>query len=33
MPETRTAEDAMAEIWATLCCDCGPEDYWTIPVI
>ncbi len=22
-----TAEEAMAEIWAITCCDCGPEDY------
>jgi len=22
-----TAEEAMAEIWAELCSDCGPEDY------
>lgn len=27
MPETMTAEDAMNEIWAELCCDCGPENY------
>ena len=22
-----TAEEGMAEIWGTLCPDCGPEDY------
>ena len=22
-----TAEEAMAEIWAITCADCGPEDY------
>jgi hypothetical protein len=31
MPEARsepmTAEDAMTEIWADICADCGPEDY------
>lgn len=25
-----TAEDAMSEIWAITCCDCGPEDYLAI---
>lgn len=25
--EKMTAEDAMAEIWSILACDCGPEDY------